>query len=302
MGQANHRVLVIGAGIVGLSCALQAQRNGHRVTVIDPRGFAGGASHGNAGVLAVSECVPIGTPEILRQVPSLLFGKDSPLTLRWTYAPFMVNWLCRFARACSPSKVGRSMDALATLLAGSYAAHEELATLAGCLDQIRQRGWTKAFETDSAFKSAQVDFDRMRSHGVSCEYLDKEAFAAKEPNLTPIFRHAIVQTDCAQIVDPAIYTNSFGAEFLRRGGEFIRAEVNALDYRNGTVRGALTKTDRYEADVYVVAAGAWSRKLAADAGSRIPLDTERGYHVVLSSGVDAMATAPVLWAEHSIVM
>lgn len=302
MPKDSKRVLVIGGGIVGLSCALQAQRNGHRVTVIDPRGFAGGASHGNAGVLAVSECIPIGTPEILRQVPSLLFGKNSPLTLRWSYAPYMANWLYRFIRACSPSMVGRSTEALSSLLTRALSAHAELATLAGCNDQIRKHGWIKAFETDGTYKSALPDFELMRQHGVSCEYLRPDDLSAREPNLAPIFKHAIMQTDCAQVLDPASYTNAYGIEFLKGGGEYIRAEVEKLEYRNGIVKSAITRTDRYEADLYVVATGAWSKKLAADVGSSIPLDTERGYHVVLSSSPDKLTTAPLLWAEHSIVM
>jgi D-amino-acid dehydrogenase len=93
MSSSGKRVVVVGAGVVGLSCALYAQRRGHQVTVMDPRGFAGGASAGNAGILAVSDCVPIGTPELLRQLPRLLLGRDSPLTMRWSYAPRMASWL-----------------------------------------------------------------------------------------------------------------------------------------------------------------------------------------------------------------
>lgn len=297
-----QKVLVIGAGIVGLSCALQAQRRGHRVTVIDPRGFGAGASHGNAGVLAVSECVPIGTPEILRQTPSLLLGRNSPLTMRWAYAPRMVNWLYRFARSCAPGTVEHSMEALSALLSRAHAAHTELATLAEAQDRIRQHGWIKAFETTYAFEASQADFDRMRRHGVACDYLDADGLLQREPNLQPIFKHAIVQSDCAQIADPGAYTRSYGEEFLRRGGEYIRAEVESFDYQGDRVRGAVTKTERYEADVYVLASGAWSKKLAADAGSAIPLDTERGYHLELAATPDAMATAPILWSEHSIVM
>lgn len=302
MAPDGKRVLVIGAGIVGLSCALHAQRRGHAVTVIDPRGFAGGASHGNAGVIAVSECVPIGTPELLRQTPALLFGANSPLTLRWAYAPRMVNWLYRFMRACTPSQVTHAMQALAALLRHARAAHDSLALHASCENAIVERGWIKAFESDATYEASLVDIDRMRSHEVDCTYLDRDALLAREPNLAPLFKHAIVHSDCAQIADPGGYTAAFGAAFLRNGGEFIRAEVESLVCRGGTVSGVRTQTETYEADVYVLAAGAWSKKLAQDAGSTIPLDTERGYHVVLSANPSELASAPILWAEHSVVM
>jgi glycine/D-amino acid oxidase-like deaminating enzyme len=110
----------------------------------------------------------------------------------------------------------------------------------------------------------------------------------------PVFQHAVNHPDWARVIDPCGYTHAFGNEFLRQGGEFIRAQVKSLDHRAGMVTGARTQTDRYEADAYVIAAGAWSRKLASDIGSAVPLDTERGYHVVLSSSADAMTCAPVL--------
>lgn len=302
MSKSSQRVLVIGGGIVGISCALNAQRSGHRVTIMDPRGFAAGASYGNAGILAVSDCVPIGTPEILKQARALLFGKDSPLTMRWSYAPHMIDWLRRFALACKPAAVERATLALADILSRATQAHHELAQAAGVSDLIAQHGWIKAFETDAAFKAAAADFDRMHDHGVPCEVLDRDALLALEPNLAPIFRHAVLQPTCSQVVDPGRYVQALGDTFLKQGGTFIRAEVQCLQRGSGRVTAALTQTDRYDADVFVVAAGAWSKKLAADAGSRVPLDTERGYHVVLESPPEHMTKAPVLWAEHSIVM
>ena len=146
MPATGKRVVVIGAGIVGLSSALYAQRRGHHVTVLDPRGFAAGASAGNAGILAVSDCVPIGTPELLRQLPRLLFGRNSPLTLRWSYAPRMAAWFYRFARACAPARLGPAMESLACLLAIARQSHRELADVADAAAMIRPAGWIKACE------------------------------------------------------------------------------------------------------------------------------------------------------------
>src|SRR5690606_29426380 len=147
------QLVVIGGGIVGLSCALYAQRAGHRVTIIDPRGFGGGASYGNAGVIATSEVVPIATPELLRSLPRLLFASNSPLTLRWSYAHKMLGWFYRFIRSAKPDQMGRTMDSLAALLSRATAAHQDLARLSNCEGLIRSSGWIKAFDSDTAFQS-----------------------------------------------------------------------------------------------------------------------------------------------------
>lgn len=302
MSTPGKRVVVIGAGIVGLSSALYAQQRGHHVTVLDPRGFAGGASAGNAGILAVSDCVPIGTPELLRQLPRLLLSRDSPLTLRWAYAPRMVSWFYRFMRACAPSRLGPAMESLAALLAAARHSHRELADAAGAAALIRPAGWIKACETDEAFHGMQADIERIRDHGGECRYMGQDELRAREPNLAPIFRHAIAHPACDQVVDPAAYVQRYGQAFLAGGGTHIRAEAVAVERRDGVATAVRTHTDRYEADCVVIAAGAWSKPLCAGMGVSVPLDTERGYHVALAADTGALASAPVFWAEKSIVM
>lgn len=298
----RKRVFVVGGGIVGLSCALYAQRNGHDVIVADPRGFAKGASYGNAGVIANSECIPVATPGVLRQVPRMLLAADSPLTIRWAYAARIAPWLLRFVRASSRARVAHATGHLAALLARAMPGHRELAADAGCDQLIKEVGWLKVFQTDAAYRQAQSGFDSMRAHGVDCEYLDRRALAQREPGLAAIFAHGILHKDCAQIEDPGRYVEALGALFLRRGGQFVQSEVEALERSDGRIDCARTGTERYQADCFVVAAGAWSKKLAADAGARVPLDTERGYHVVMETGEPQALRQPVYWAEKSVVM
>lgn len=302
MSSSAKRVVVVGAGIVGLSCALHAQQRGHRVTVVDPRGFAGGASAGNAGILAVSDCVPIATPELLRRVPRMLFDRDSPLTMRWSYAPRIAPWLYRFLRSGTARRIGPAMESLARLLSQAKSAHRELAAMAGAQHFIKPTGWIKAFERDETYDAAQVDVERMRKHGVECQYLDHAALQERQPNLSDIFRHAIFHPACDQVIDPAAYVQAYGQEFLRRGGSYIRAEILALERKGGVATAVRSQTDKYDGDCFVIAAGAWSKKLCADAGAAVPLDTERGYHIVLGGQEDELPSAPVYWGERSIVM
>ena len=296
------RVFVVGGGIVGLSCALAAQRRGFAVTLADPRGFGNGASYGNPGVIANSEGVPLAPPGVLRTGPWMLFSKDSPLTIRWRYAPQIAPWMLRFVRSGTPGRVRGAAQALASLLALSKSAHHDLAREAGIAGSIREVGWLKAFETDASFKGAARDFELMQRHGVECQYWNAQQVREREPGLARSFKHAIMHPDCAQIDDPGAYCAALGRLFLSRGGQLVQSEVLRLEAGGARVQCAHTGTQAYEADQFVIAAGAWSRKLAADVGDRVPLDTERGYHLVFRTPGQRVFQQPIYWAEKSVVM
>ncbi|WP_165089764.1 NAD(P)/FAD-dependent oxidoreductase [Neisseria yangbaofengii] len=298
----DRQALIIGAGIVGISCGLYLQKQGYRVTLADPGGLAGGASYGNAGVLAVSECLPLATPELIRQLPKLLLDKNSPLTLRWLYAPKMTAWFYRFLKAAKPQQVARAAEHLSLMLQHSAAAHDELAQWADCRDRIRQTGWIKAFEHEHSFQAAKSDFRMMEKYGVRCDYLNAAALQAQQPNLAPIFKHAVNNSDCRQIINPGGYVRHLGEHFLQNGGRLLLTEIDALQVKNGTVQAACSQTEQYRADVFVIAAGAWSKKLSSDVGTYVPLDTERGYHIEFAADDTRLADAPVFWAEQSVVM
>jgi D-amino-acid dehydrogenase len=298
----SKNIIILGGGIVGLSCALHAQIRGHRVTVIDPGGFGNGASFGNAGVVAVSECSPLAAPGTLRQVPGMLFSDRSPLTVRWSYLFSLTPWMLRFVLASRPTSVARAIAGLSSILARAKAAHHELAHKAGIENMLADTGWLKVFETDSSYQSSAPEFERMRSQGVNCDYIDRAGIEQLEPNLAPIFRHGIMHKDCEQISDPHAYTEALGTEFLKRGGKFVRAEVLALVRQNGIVTSARTGTGEYAADCFVIACGAWSKKLCGDVGTYVPLDTERGYHMILAANEKRPLGRPVYWGERAIVM
>ena len=98
-------VAVVGAGIVGISCGIHLQSRGHRVTLLDPRGFGNGASYGYSAIIANSECLPVATPGTLRRVPSMLLSRDGPLHIRPAYLPSLLPWLVRFVAASRPARV-----------------------------------------------------------------------------------------------------------------------------------------------------------------------------------------------------
>lgn len=304
MKSANgRRLVVIGSGIVGVCSALHAQRRGWDVTLFDPRGVAGGASRGNAGVLAVSECLPIGTFSTIRAVPAMLLSRDGPLHIRPQYFPRLAPWLLRMLLASMPSKVERISQALASILGLAVEAHVDLASSAGVGNRIIRSGWIKAYETDASFRAAAGDYEAMRKQGVECQELSRQQIDELEPAIRGRFSRAVFHPQCHHVGNPLTYVQALGS-LLASGKAMLRTEdVLGFEVRDGQVDGVRTADGVIPADAIVLAAGAWSRSLAASLGCDIPLDTERGYHMMLdTTACNVKLARPVYWAEKSIVL
>lgn len=298
----SKSVVVIGAGIVGVSCGLHLQSRGYRVTLLDPRGLGNGASHGNAGVLANSECLPMATPGTLRRVPRMLLSRDGPLHIRPAYLPAILPWLLRFLASSTPTRVRQISGALSALLETSIEEHRTLAAPAGVAGSIKQTGWLKVYESVEAFDRARPDYAAMRHRGVSCEELGPDEILAREPALAPIFKRAIFHPDCHHVGDPGLYTAALGAHLVRLGAALRQEEALGFKIQDGSVVGVMTGSGAIVADAVVVACGAWSRRLAGQLGERIPLDTERGYNVMLPNSAGPRLQTPVLWTDRSVVL
>lgn len=295
-------VAVVGAGIVGISCGIHLQSRGHRVTLLDPRGFGNGASYGNSAIIANSECLPVATPGTLRRVPSMLLSRDGPLHIRPAYLPSLLPWLVRFVAASRPARVRQISLALSALLRPAVKEHQHLAGLAGIASSIRPTGWLKAYESLRAFERARAGYEALRKLGVPCEELGPEDIRAREPALAPIFSRAIFHPDCHHVGDPGAYTAALGAYLMRQGASFREEAVTGFSFQDGSVAGVTTAGGMVAADAIVVACGAWSKALAAQLGERVPLDTERGYHAMFSTEGTLRLHSPVYWTDRSVIL
>ncbi|HEV2300185.1 MAG TPA: FAD-binding oxidoreductase [Stellaceae bacterium] len=291
-----RRVAVVGAGILGMACARFLQRDGHAVTVIDPREPGDGASFGNAGVIANCDVAPLSMPGVLRRVPGMLLDPSGPLVLRWRYLPKIAPWLLAFLEASRRSE--EIAAALAPLLAGARPAYDALLREAGAADLIRDTGWLKLFSTERALRQMDEQCRLMRRHGIRFEALDAPGIRRLEPGLAPIFTRALFFPDCAQVVNPKRLVAALAGAFAADGGEIARERATGFDLGGGR-RAVVTEASRHPADAVVLAAGAWSRPLAALLGARVPLDTERGYHAMFPSAEPGLAR-PALWWDEAI--
>jgi D-amino-acid dehydrogenase len=272
---------VIGAGIVGVSAALFLQRDGHRVTLIDREGPAAGTSFGNSGGVVTTSCAPLALPGMLRRVPRMLLDPLGPLVVRWRYLPWIAPWLLRLVQASHPARVEQIADALAALNRQVEAPWRALVRQAGVAELLHPAGWLKVYETDAGFAATQAERDLMTRRGLNFDVLDADALRQLEPGLAPIFKHGFHQFEGLFVANPGRVVQALAEDFVNRGGHLRIDEVTGFRLEPRPYRLMTAGGGTIDADAVVLAAGAWSRGLAKQLGARVPLDTERGYHLML---------------------
>lgn len=276
--RASAEVAIIGAGVIGLATALRLAGEGREVIVIEPNEPGSGASYGNAGTIADYAVIPVGTPAVLRNLPSLLFNRDSPLSIRRSALLALAPWLLRFARQSLPHNAKRNAAALAALLADAQPAWRELSSEIGAADMLRQNGCLYLYETKAAFASAAADIALRKQHAVAQEFLSADEVSALEPKLPPFQGGGILFPHAVNLADPAEMMKRLALAARAAGVRFLAAKAERIERTGSAVRVSAAPFD-VEAKTVVIAAGAHSKRLAAQAGDRVPLDTERGYHV-----------------------
>jgi D-amino-acid dehydrogenase len=274
------QAIVIGAGVIGLSSALMAQARGLSVTVVDREGPAAGASAGNAGAFAFTDILPLASPGILRKAPKWLLDPLGPLTIPPAYALQITPWLYRFWRACSPTAVAVSTSAQTALMDLSRAELEPFLSATGTLGMLRKDGNLQVYESEAEFRASLQGWQARTEHGIDFRHMDAVEMAALQPGLSPRFIKGTFTPGWWSIADPKDYVLALADRFQAQGGKILRAEVTGLVPRDGGV-SIQTTGEPLTADKVVLAAGAFSHRIAATLSERIPLETERGYNTTL---------------------
>ncbi|MGH7125802.1 MAG: NAD(P)/FAD-dependent oxidoreductase [Stellaceae bacterium] len=298
----GRSIAVVGAGVVGMSAALYLHRDGHKVSVIDARAPGTLTSYGNAGGIVTGAVTPTSTPDLWREIPSMLLDPASPVRMRWSYLPRLAPWLVRFLWAGRRAQVDKSAAALAPILAQANAAHRELAALAGVHDVLRPVGWLKVYETETGFHGSALERELMSRHGIKFEVLNSDELRQLEPHLAPKFVKALFQPDSGFASYPWKLVDGYGQYFAQSGGEFLHENVRRLEPREGGGLRVRSERGIRDFDTVVVAAGAWSARLAAGLGDRVSLEAERGYHLNLDPGDAGELRRPVVFPERVFAM
>ncbi len=274
-------VVVVGAGIIGVSAAAHLCERGHDVVLVDREGVASATSQGNAGCVALSHVAPLASPGMLRRVPGWLLDPLGPLTVAPAYAPRMAPWLIRFCRAASPAAMRTSSRALAAINTLARQESPALMQRCGTAEMMRTGPMMEVYDNAAAHTAAKIWDDLRRTAGAEFEHLHgADAIAAHQPGLSSRFVAATIVHNDLSVSDPRAVTKTIGAYAINRGVTLALADVTSV---TPTERGArvVTSAGTIDAGHVVIAAGAWARPLARDLGDRIPLETERGYNTTL---------------------
>lgn len=270
-------IAIIGAGVVGLAIAERLSAEGRQVLLIDPNPPGSGASYGNAGTIADYAVLPVGTPGVLKNLPALLFDRNSPLAIRRAALPTLAPWLARFALQSLPGAARRNAAAIAGLLADACPLWQDLAARIGGQAVLQPKGALYLYESKSAFRDAKADMAHRRSLGIAVDLITPDELSQLEPALPPIEGGAAYFTNAVFMSDPGQMVGLL-ASHVAAQTQLLPGRVDRLERRDG---GATLGGEGFtvKARRVVIAAGAHSRDLTRQAGDRIPLDTERGYHV-----------------------
>jgi D-amino-acid dehydrogenase len=280
----QKHVTIIGAGIVGISIALELQNQGFKVRVLDRSGVASEASAGNAGAFAFADIVPLATPGIMRKAPKWLFDPLGPLSVPPAYALKIAPWMLRFWRASWRDRYQTALSAQSALNGFSRTALERQIKHVDGEPLMQRDGQLQLYEGEQDFRASLQSWDARREFGIAFEHMKSPAEIAElQPGLDPRFTHATFTPDWINTVDPRSWTEHLAKAFKMRGGQIERVEVQALE-QSGDGVNLMTPNGPLYAPQVIVAAGAWSHHLARTLGDDIPLETERGYNTTLPAG------------------
>lgn len=278
----EKQVAVVGAGLVGLACASNLQIRGYDVTLIDPDPPGEGCSFGNAGCLSRASCVPLGLPGMWKKVPRWLLDDEGPFLVQWRYAHRLAPWLWRLYRSTAMSRVNTIADALHRLLDPTIEKWRTLAAWAGVPELIRQDGYAFAYESQAGFDADHLGRELRIARGVRIDVLHGPEVREFDPALSSSITHLVVMPEQGHVANPLRLSQSLAHRLSAGGARFVRQRATGFELRDGQVASVVTSAGHIGADAVVVAAGARSRPLAAQLGSDVPLESERGYHAMLS--------------------
>jgi D-amino-acid dehydrogenase len=291
------RVVVVGAGIVGLCIAWHLARGGAQVTVLDRDAPGGGASFGNAGAISAGSVAPLAMPGVLRQVPRMLLDPAGALHIRPAYALRVAPWLARFVAAARPARVAAIAQALSGLLYDAMEQHRAILAEEGALDLIRETGQLYLYRDAAHHAKDAEGWALRRTHGVRMEMLHGlPAIQAMEPAVRGDYGLGVFTPDQGSCVNPLRHAQVVARGVARLGGAVRQAAVTAIATEGGRVCGVATAAGPVAAEAVVLAAGAWSAQLLAPLGIRVPLETHRGYHVMVPDAGIALGR-PVIAAD-----
>ena len=285
---------VIGAGIQGVCISLCLIKKGFKVTLID-REDPGkeSASYGNAGHFSPYASVPINRPDILTDVPSMLFSSTGPLAIKWSYIPKMIPWFLKFIKNCTKKKMMHTAKYMHQILDLAIPAYDELFEEIDISGLVENKGIIY-FWTDKDLKSRELEINIRKELGVKQQLLKPHEIHDLEPHIKQIYHGGVLYPQARHTRNPRKILLKLFDLFIKRGGRFEKKNVQSISYGEDNKPVIKTDLDFFKFDKAVIACGAFSKKITDKLDEKIPMETERGYHVHFKNH-DHLLSRPVIF-------
>jgi len=287
------KIGIVGAGIQGISNALFLQKKGFNVTIFD-RDEPGSptASYGNAGHFSPYASVPVNRPDVLTDVPAMLLSSTGPLALKWNYVPKMIPWFLKFIRNCSTKRMMHTAKNMHQILDLALPAYDEL------FDEIELGGLVEKkgilyIWNDQSLKSRELEIKVRNELGVDQQVVTQKEIHDLEPNIKPIYHGGVYYQHGRHARNPKKILLKLFELFLKKGGKFLKMNIKDINFdeEKPIIK---SETQSFIFDKIVIACGSFSKKLTDNLEEKIPLDTERGYHVHFKD-CDHLLSRPVIF-------
>jgi D-amino-acid dehydrogenase len=300
----RQHVGVIGAGIIGAFAAVEALRDGHQVTIIES-GQPGGeqaASYGNGALITEGSLLPISMPGLWRKVPGYLFDPLGPFAIRWSYLPMLLPWLVRFVWAGSTvSKVKAVARARRALIASARARYRAVAAEAGLTGFLVDQGLLFVYPSRAEFEAEALDWQLRRACGLTWDELYSTQLRQFEPGLGPTYRFGVHLHDVGNLTDPVAFVAGLVQHAQRQGATVVQSHAKGFRMANNKLVAIVTDDGEVACGKALICAGIHSGRLAREAGDRVPLETERGYHIVLTDP-DYVLRCPIMPSDGKMAL
>jgi len=291
----NLKIGIIGAGIQGVCNALFLQKKGYQVTLFDkdePGNLS--ASYGNAGHFSPYASIPLNRPDILTDIPAMLLSSSGPLALKWNYVPKMIPWFLKFLKNCSTKNMMHTAKYMHQILDIALPAYDELFEEIDLSGLVENKGIMYIWN-DQNLKSRELEINIRNEIGAEQQLLNQKEIHDLEPNIKKIYHAGVFYKKARHARNPKKILLKLFDLFLKKGGKFLKLNIQNLQFDE---EKPILKSDAqtFIFDRVVIACGAFSKKLTDKLDEKIPLDTERGYHIHFK-GCDHLISRPVVFTN-----
>jgi|TARA_B100001093_G_scaffold517814_1_gene600527 D-amino-acid dehydrogenase len=291
---------IIGAGIQGVCIGLQLIKKGIPVTIFDKNDPGSMSSYGNAGHFSPYAVVQLNRPDVIHDIPKMLLGSYGPLALKWNYIPKMIPWILKYLKSSSKKSMMHTTKYMHQILDLSLDAYDEILSEIDTTNLVERKGIIYIW-TNKNLKSRKMEIKIRNDLGIKQRLLNREEVLELEPNLSPVFDAGVIYDYAYHARDPKEITKKLFELFLKLGGKFKKEEVISVEQTRYNQTQIETNSEKFNFEKIVLACGAFSKKLTDQLGEKIPLDTERGYHVHYKK-MDHLLKRPVIFLDRGFGM